>query len=84
MALEVLKPWLGWLTTIDFGPVNYEQDALAHFESAKLRLVCNNTFGDSRSAWRTYHIVIAEPTTTTTTTTQHAEVIGGDGNQNAV
>jgi hypothetical protein len=78
VALEVLKPWLGWLTTIDFGPVNYEQDALAHFENAKLRLVCNNTFGDSRSAWRTYHIVIAEPTTTTTAAAAADQLIGGN------
>lgn len=79
MALEVLKPWLGWLTTIDFGPVNYEQDALAHFESAKLRLVCNNKFGDSRSTWRTNHIVIAEPTVPGAT-----QMVGAAGNNNAV
>lgn len=61
VALEVLKPWLGWLTTIDFGRVNYEYEALKHFENAKLRLVCNKKFGDSRSKWRTYRILVAEP-----------------------
>jgi 2-polyprenyl-3-methyl-5-hydroxy-6-metoxy-1,4-benzoquinol methylase len=61
VPLELLKPWLKWLTTIDFGRVTYEHEVLGAFKAANLRLICNAAFGDSKSKQRSYHIIVAEP-----------------------
>lgn len=57
--VEVGKPLLKFLTTIDFGTVTYEADLLATFKKAGLKLVENVAIsGSSMSSTRSYRLFV--------------------------
>uniref|UniRef100_K3X164 Methyltransferase domain-containing protein n=1 Tax=Globisporangium ultimum (strain ATCC 200006 / CBS 805.95 / DAOM BR144) TaxID=431595 RepID=K3X164_GLOUD len=59
--VELGKPLLKFLTTIDFGNVTYEEDLLANFKKAQLTLIENVAISDSTmTSTRSFRIFVLE------------------------